>query len=138
MVPLTVTGVRFVTVRLAGEVIASCGAGAYVKPRGELLVFPAASVACTEIVFDPCTSVIVQVYVELEIMAGTLLQVTPVTPESASFSLPPKVNDDVLRLTSEPFFVESIVTVGGVLSRFTVTDAFATLPAMSTALPDTA
>src|SRR5260370_20890538 len=52
-VPLTVTGVRFVTLRFVGEVIVTCGAGAYVKLRVEEVEFPATSVAWTRIEFAP-------------------------------------------------------------------------------------
>jgi hypothetical protein len=80
-VPRTVLGLRFVTLRLAGEVIAICGAGAYVRASAEELEFPATSVAWTEIEFGPCVSRTVQVKFEPEIAPGERLQVTPDAPD---------------------------------------------------------
>src|SRR5690349_15971438 len=79
--PVTVTGLMFVMVRLAGAVIATCGAGRYVSASGELLELPATSVACTEMEFGPCVSKTVQVKFEPEMAAGEPLQLTADTPE---------------------------------------------------------
>ena len=43
----------------------------------------------------------------------------------------------VLRLMVDPLVGEAMVTVGGVLSKLMLTDVFATLPALSMAVPET-
>src|SRR5205085_2352442 len=115
-VPVTVTGLRLVTLRFAGEVIETLGAGAYVSESGELLVFPATSVACTEMEFAPWVSSTEQVKFGPEMAAGEPLQVTVDTPDKLSPSLPLRPRAIVLKLIVDPLDGDAIATVGGVLS----------------------
>jgi hypothetical protein len=121
--------------RLAGEVIAICGAGAYVRASAEELEFPATSVACTEMEFGPCVSRTVQVKFEPEIAPGEPLHVTPEAPDKLSLTLPLSPIATVLKLMLDPFGGEATVTTGGVLSILTVTEVLALLPALSVAVP---
>jgi hypothetical protein len=68
-----------------------------------LLVFPARSVASTEIELDPWPSTIVQAKVEPETLAGALLQEALATPDRASLAVPLTVIEGVLRLMVCPF-----------------------------------
>src|SRR5436190_13810584 len=87
-VPVTVVGLRFRKLRLAGAVNATVGTGAYVKLSVDVLVFPATSVAITLVEFEPVTSVIPQLKVLPFTLAGTPLQVTVASPERASATVP--------------------------------------------------
>lgn len=84
MMPLTVAGDKFVTLKLAGEVIEIAGAGLYVSVRGEVAVFPATSVATTETELEPGTKLTAQVKAPPDRTAAVPLQVTDPTPETAS------------------------------------------------------
>jgi hypothetical protein len=96
---------------------------------------PARSVACTVIVFAPTLSVSEQVKEPFCTVAGALLQVTVEIPERASETLPFTETADVVNVA--PLAGELILTVGGVLSRFTVTETVAVSPAVSVAVPVT-
>ena len=85
----------------------------------------------------PDTRLTLHVNVELKTVAAVPLQVTEATPEMLSRSLPLIPIVDVLSAIVDPLGGETIATVGGVLSRFTVTEVFALFPATSVAVPET-
>ena len=68
-------------------------------------------------------------------VAGTPLHVTLETPDRASETVPITVTGDAVK--SAPFAGAVIAIAGAVLSRFTMTDAAAKLPAKSTPVPVT-
>src|SRR5215472_1381542 len=135
-VPVTVTGLVLVKLRLIGEVMVMVGVAEKLTVRLEVVVFPATSVTTTLMVLGPALSGTPQVRAAPLTWAGNPLQVTPATPESASVTVPSMVT--VGTITSVPFFGEVMARTGGVLSMLRLADAVAVLPARSRAVPETA
>ena len=105
--------------------------------RVEVVEFPATSVALTVMELAPCTSESLQTKPGPEITAGVPLQVMPDSPDNWSLPEPVTLMVVVLKLMVEPLAGDVIFRPGPVLSRLTVTEAVAELPATSVALPPT-
>jgi hypothetical protein len=90
-VPLTVTGVRLVKLKFAGDVIVTTGAGTSVTFTLVEAELPAASIAVAEMVSAPTLRVVAHVNVAPLTWAAAPLQATLATPESASLAVPDTV-----------------------------------------------
>jgi hypothetical protein len=100
-----------------------------------VVVFPATSVACTEIVLEPVVSATAQLYEPLCTVAAVPLQVTDATPERASETLPD--TDAGEEVSTAPFVGDAMLKAGGVLSMFSVTLAVLVSPFVSVTVPVT-
>lgn len=116
---------------MAGEVMVTTGAGISETLDVADAELPAASVATTEIVFAPEPNVAEQLNAEMFSCAARPLHVTEETPDNESLTVPEIVACEEKAL--DPVAGDTMVTVGGVLSTLTATDAVAEFPAMSVA-----
>jgi hypothetical protein len=131
-VPVTVIPLAANNASGAGVVIDSLGP-CRLTLTADVELFPATSVACTEIEIEPCVICTEQLNVPPETVAGVLLQVTFANPESASLEAPATGTFAVcVTLASVG---EAILTKGGVWSRLTVALALTELPTASVAIP---
>src|SRR5882724_3210834 len=110
-----------------GDVMAMVGVAEKLTVRVEVVALPATSVATTLMVLAPALSGTPHVTLAPLNWAGTPLQVTPATPESASVTVASSVT--VGTITNAPFWGEVMVMLGGVLSMLRVVEALAVFPA---------
>jgi hypothetical protein len=87
-VPRTVTGVTFVKLKSAGEVMLTTGAGTSVTLLVADAELPATSVAVMEIVSAPVVSAVLQVNPEPPSCEAAPLHETLATPEAVSVAVP--------------------------------------------------
>src|SRR4051812_19171155 len=85
--------------------------------------------------FEPGDSTTEQLNAVPATVAATPLQVAPMSPESASITVPEIVCEATV--TIAPFAGAEMLIDGAVLSSFTVTDAVAVLAALSVTVPET-
>jgi len=99
-----------------------------------ILLFPATSVAWTEMVLGPAARFNSQLNVPLSIKPVAPLHVTPAKPERESAIVPVRL---VIPWFSTAFSAGDVIaTLGGVLSTLRLTVAWAVLPARSLAIPE--
>ena len=97
------------------------------------VTFPAASNACTLIVFGPAFKVSEHVNDPEPSVAGAPLQATADTPDKASETVPVTLSDDDVNVA--PFAGEVMLSEGGVRSMFTEAFAVPEFPAASVTVP---
>ena len=105
--------------------------------RGDVVLFPATSVATTEIELEPAAKLTVQEKAPPDRVAAVPLQVTDATPDTPSVWFPAMPMEAVLRAIVDPLLGEATERTGLVLSKLTVTEALVLFPAVSVAVPET-